>query len=72
MSLVKERPFSYRTRKDGSVAIFWRNRRATVLTGMLAERFLEAAPEASEDERQLLMAKATGNFKRGNERRKQR
>ena len=70
MSLVKERPFSYRPRKDGSVAIFWRNRPATVLTGMLAERFLEAAPEASEDERQLLMAKASGNAKRGNERRK--
>jgi hypothetical protein len=62
--------FSYRTRKDGTVAIFWNNRRATVLSGMLAERFLQAAPEASEEERQQLMARATGNFKRGNERRK--
>jgi hypothetical protein len=62
--------FSYRPRKDGSVAIFWRNRPARVLTGMLAARFLEAAPTASEDERQLLMARATGNFKRGNERRR--
>jgi hypothetical protein len=70
VSLQKERPFSYRQRKDGSVAIFWRNRRASVLTGMLAARFLETAPNASEDERQLLMAKATGNFKRGNERRR--
>ena len=35
---MKERPFSYRSRKDGSVAIFWRNRPATVLTGMLATR----------------------------------
>jgi hypothetical protein len=65
-----ERPFSYRPRKDGSVAIFWRNRPARVLTGKLAERFLEAAPEASEQERQLLMARATGNFKRGNERKR--
>lgn len=65
---VKERSFSYRPRKDGRVAIFWRNQPATVLTGKLAERFLEAAPEASEQERQLLMARATGNFKRGNER----
>ena len=43
-------PAPYRSRKDGSVAIFWRNRPATVLTGMLATRF-EAAPEASEEER---------------------
>ena len=69
---MKERPFSYRSRKVGSVAIFWRNRPATVLTGMLAERFLDAAPSASEDERQLLMARATGNFKRGNERKGRR
>ena len=62
--------FSYRTRKDGTVAIFWNNRPATVLSGRLAERFLEAAPEASAEERQLLMARATGNFKRGNERRR--
>ena len=48
----EQRPFSYRSRKDGSVAIFWRNRPATVPTGMLATRFLEAAPEASEEERQ--------------------
>jgi hypothetical protein len=65
--IVKTRAFSYRPRKDGTVAIFWNNRPATVLTGLLAERFLEAAPEADEDERQLLMARATGNFKRGNE-----
>lgn len=70
--LLKEKPFSYRARRDGTVAIFWNNRPATVLSGMLAERFLAAAPEASEDERQLLMAKATGNFKRGNERRGKR
>jgi hypothetical protein len=69
---VKEHAFSYRPRKDGSVAIFWRNRPATVLTGMLAQRFLAAAPEASEEERQLLMARATGNFRRGNERRGRR
>jgi hypothetical protein len=66
---LKERPFSYRARKDGTVAIFHKNRPATTLSGKLAENFLAAAPEASEDEVQLLLAKATGNFKRGNERR---
>jgi hypothetical protein len=69
---VQERAFSYRPRKDGSVAIYWRNRPATVLTGKLAENFLAAAPEADDAERQLLMARATRNFKRGNERRRAR
>ena len=62
--------FSYRPHKDGTVAIFWRQRPATTLTGRLAERFLAAAPEVDESELQLLMAKATGNFKRGNEKRR--
>ena len=67
--LLKEQPFSFRQRADGSVAIFWKRTRATVLTGKRAETFLAAAPECSGQELQLLMAKATGNFKRGNERR---
>ncbi len=68
--LAQERPFSYRQRADGSVAILWKNRLATVLAGKLAERFLDATPGADEARLQLLMAKATGNFKRGNERRR--
>jgi len=67
--LLKEQPFSFRERKDGTVAIFWKKAPATVLTGKLAENFLAAVPESSGHELQLLMAKATGNFKRGNERR---
>ena len=65
---LKEKPFSYRERKDGTVAVYWRRIPATTLGGKLAENFLAAAAEAGEDELQLLMAKATGNFKRGNER----
>ena len=70
--LLKEKPFSYRDRRDGTVAIYWKRQLATTLTGKLAENLLEAAPESSEDELQLLMARATGNFKRGNERKQQR
>ncbi len=70
--LLKEKPFSYRDRRDGTVAIYWKRQLATTLTGKLAENLLEAAPESSEDELQLLMARATGNFKRGNERKQRR
>ncbi len=63
---LKERPFSYRARSDGTVAVYWKRTPATVLAGKLAENFLAAAPAANEDELQLLMAKATGNFRRDN------
>ena len=68
--LLKEQPFTFRQRGDGSVAIFWKGRRVQVLTGKLAENFLAAAPECTGQELQLLLAKATGNFKRGNEKRR--
>ena len=68
--LLKEQPFTFSQRGDGSVAIFWKGRRVSVLTGKLAENFLAAAPECTGQELQLLMAKATGNFKRGNEKRR--
>jgi hypothetical protein len=70
--LLKEQPFRFRQRGDGSVAIFWKGRRVTVLTGKLAENFLAAAPECTGQELQLLMAKASGNFKQGNEKRQTR
>ena len=66
--LLKERPFSYRAHKDGTVEIRYKRRPVTTLAGKLAERFLEQAPTEDEHGKQLLMAKATGNFKRGNER----
>jgi hypothetical protein len=68
--LLKERPFSYSERRDGTVAIFYRHRPVTTLAGKLAENFAAAAEESTADELQLLMAKASGNFKRGNERKR--
>ncbi|HNB36106.1 MAG TPA: hypothetical protein PK414_07785 [Anaerolineales bacterium] len=40
----------------------------TTLHGTAAGKFLSAAALADEDQAQLLMARVTGNFKRGNER----
>ena len=68
--LLRERPFTYSARKDGTVAIRWKGRPAAVLAGKLAENFLAAAAEAGEDDLQLLMSKASGTFKRGNERKR--
>ena len=52
------------------MAIFRDNRPAAVLSGMLAERFLAAAPEASEQERQQLMARAARPFEQKRRRRR--
>jgi hypothetical protein len=55
--------------RDGRVRIFWQGRMVTTLAGARAARFLREIERADEDDAQLLMARVTGNFKRGNERR---
>lgn len=57
--------FSFIARKSGDVVISHHGRVATVLRGDRASRFL-AAVEGGEP--QELMARITGNYKRGNER----
>ncbi len=61
-------PFSYATRADGSVVISYRTAPVTILRGRSAERFAARVSEADAAGAQQLMARATGNFKRGNER----
>ena len=48
--------------------IYWTNRLVKILAGNAAKKFLEKAGSGDETATQFLMAKATGNFKRGNER----
>jgi hypothetical protein len=60
--------FTFRRGKDESVAISRDNRVVTVLRGRSAQRFLLKAAAASLAAQQQLMARATGNYKRGNER----
>jgi hypothetical protein len=60
--------FSYAETKDGKVFISWQGRTVTTLAGEGARRFLSRAEDLDAKGRQQLMARATGNFKRGNER----
>lgn len=60
--------FSYSTTKQGDVRIAFEGRVVTHLKGKEATRFLNRVAHADEAAQQLAMAKATGNFKRGNER----
>ena len=61
--------FAWHATKDGRVRISWQGRVVTTLAGAAAARFLREVEGAGEEAEQLLMARATGNFKRGNERR---
>jgi hypothetical protein len=64
--------FRYHTSKDGKVFIYWTNRLVKTLSGNDARQFLARAGMVDQATIQILMAKATGNFKRGNERLSQR
>ncbi len=59
-------PFQYRANKNGTVALRYKGEPVTLLRGTVATKFLQQL-QAGKDP-QLLMAKLTGNFKRGNER----
>lgn len=60
--------FRYERRSSGEVVIFHRSTVATVLRGPKAPAFLDEVAGATSDEAQELMARLTGNYKRGNER----
>jgi hypothetical protein len=63
--MPKPTGFSYIKRANGEVVISHHGRVATVLRGRTADRFLA---KLTEDNEQELMARLTGNYKRGNER----
>jgi len=63
--MAKPQGFSWVVRKNGDVVITHRGRVATILRGRKAQRFLA---DVAEGHGQELMAKLTGNYKRGNER----
>ena len=61
-------PFDYEITKDGLVLLYWGNKHVKTLAGKAAERFIAEIDDLDEQAIQLVLAKATGNFKRGNER----
>ncbi len=66
---LEEAPFSYRVTKNNTVLIDYKGKQVKLLKGKDAEKILEKI-KIAEDEKavQLILAKITGNFKRGNER----
>lgn len=64
---LDEEVFSYRITKDRTVFISWYGKQVTTLSGGKAEAFIANIEDAEGKAAQLLMAKATGHFKHGNE-----
>lgn len=68
---LEENPFSYQISKDNTVFIEFHGKCVKILKGKEAEKFLKRIEVAENGkEEQLILAKITGNFKRGNERKK--
>lgn len=65
---MPSKDFSYKATKDGKVFIYWRGKQAKILVGNPAKKFLAEIDGEDDQGAQMLMAKRTGNFKRGNER----
>ena len=61
-------PFSWRSTKSGELWVSRGGRVVQTLGGASAGRLLKALQAADERQEQLLLAKSTGNYKRGNER----
>ena len=59
--------FAYRVTKDGRVFISWNGKAVTTLSAKDAERFVSKIANADSKQAQLIMARATGHFKHGNE-----
>ncbi len=66
---LEENPFDYQITKDQRVLLFWNDKHIKTLAGQEARKFIDKIGALDESAAQLLLAKVTGNFKRGNERR---
>jgi len=60
--------FTFRSRKGGDVEVLHRGRLASTLRGADAIDFLNEVEAGTHADGQQLMARLTGNYKRGNER----
>jgi len=66
-NMLNEEPFEYQVFKDNKVQIYWNNKPVMMLKGSAALDLLKKLERAEGKNVQLVLAKITGNFKRGNE-----
>ena len=66
-NLLEEEPFGYQVFKDQRIQISYQHKPVMMLKGSAATDLAQKLERADGKEKQLILAKATGNFKRGNE-----
>lgn len=66
--VLESEPFSYKASRDGIVFLEYRGRPVKILRGGAARKFLGRVERLADHAVQLLIARLTGNFRRGNER----
>jgi len=66
-NILDEEIFTYKITKDKKVFISYEGKQVTTLSGPKAEKFIADIADTDGKQAQLVMAKITGNFKRGNE-----
>ncbi|GAA1712694.1 hypothetical protein GCM10009809_06020 [Isoptericola hypogeus] len=66
---LRDDPFEYRVTRDGAVLVRRGGRLVVTVAGARAERLVALLGHDDETDQQLL-ARATGNYRRGNERRR--
>jgi hypothetical protein len=62
-------PFAWRTTADGKVIVSRGGQQVTVVAGPRGAKLAAQLATAGEEQAQQLLARATGNYKRGNEKR---
>lgn len=68
-SRLSKEPFAYQITKKGTVIIYYGGKQIKIVKDREAERLIARIKEVEDNVTavQLLLAKITGNFKRGNE-----
>jgi len=64
----EEKPFTYKVLKDDKIFVYRENKMIKCISGKKAIEFLGVINSRDDYAIQLYLAKATGNFKHGNER----
>lgn len=64
-----EEPFTFQTTKKGTIIIYYKGKQIKIIKDREAKSLLAKIKDVEDNimEVQLLLAKITGNFKRGNE-----
>lgn len=65
---LEAEPFDYQITKDKRVLLYYENKHIKTLSGKSAQKFITEIEALDWYDAQLMLAKVTGNFKRGNER----